>query len=89
MKYYKKDKTVIALSDEEAKPEGYKTITEEEFNRVQEVYKELAQAHFVLKKTDFKALKFAEGWIGAEEYAPVKELRQSLRDRINELKESI
>ena len=38
-----------------------------------------------LAETDYKAIKFAEGWISAEEYAPVKAERQMLRDKINEL----
>jgi hypothetical protein len=35
--------------------------------------------------SDYKALKYAEGWISAEEYAPIKAERQALRDEINEL----
>lgn len=38
-----------------------------------------------LAETDYKAIKFAEGWISAEEYASVKAERQAIRDRINEL----
>ncbi len=35
--------------------------------------------------TDYKALKYMEGWLTEEEYAPVKAQRQALRDQINEL----
>ena len=38
-----------------------------------------------LGATDYKALKYMEGWLTEEEYAPIKSLRQSLRDQINEL----
>lgn len=38
-----------------------------------------------LAKTDYQAIKYAEGWLSEEEYAPIKAHRQSLRDRINEL----
>ena len=38
-----------------------------------------------LALTDYKAIKFAEGWISKEEYAPVKALRQALREEINRL----
>ena len=38
-----------------------------------------------LKETDYKAIKFAEGWISAEEYAPIKEQRNLWRAQINEL----
>jgi len=42
-----------------------------------------------LEDSDYKALKYAEGWITEEEYAPIKAERQTLRDRINELEETI
>ncbi len=39
----------------------------------------------LLSQTDYQAIKFAEGELSEEEYAAVKEKRQSFRDRINEL----
>ena len=39
----------------------------------------------LLVESDYKALKYAEGWLTAEEYAPIKAERQSWRERINEL----
>jgi len=38
-----------------------------------------------LAKTDYKAIKYAEGWISAEDYAPIKAERQAIRDQINDL----
>lgn len=38
-----------------------------------------------LSASDYKAIKYAEGLITAEEYEPIKAERQALRDRINEL----
>lgn len=38
-----------------------------------------------LEATDYQAIKYAEGWLTAEEYAPVKAKRQAWRDEINEL----
>lgn len=38
-----------------------------------------------LAASDYKAIKYAEGLITAEEYEPIKAERQALRDRINEL----
>ena len=38
-----------------------------------------------LQESDYKAIKFAEGWISAEDYAPIKAQRQEWRERINEL----
>ena len=42
-----------------------------------------------LRATDYKALKFAEGWLTIEEYEPIREERWMLRKRINELEEQI
>lgn len=38
-----------------------------------------------LAATDYKAIKYAEGFISEEEYAPIKAERQAMRDKINEL----
>ena len=38
-----------------------------------------------LYKTDYQAIKYAEGLISEEEYAPIKAQRQAWRDKINEL----
>lgn len=38
-----------------------------------------------LKDTDYKAIKYAEGFISDEDYAETKALRQSWRDEINRL----
>lgn len=38
-----------------------------------------------LAETDYKALKFMEGWLTEAEYAPIKARRQQLRDEINGL----
>ncbi len=44
---------------------------------------------YVLKKylqsTDYKAIKYAEGEISEEEYAPIKAERARARERINEM----
>lgn len=46
---------------------------------------EIQQLKKQLSDTDYKAIKYAEGQISEEDYASVRELRQSYRDRINEL----
>lgn len=38
-----------------------------------------------LASTDYKAIKYAEGWLTEEEYAPIKAARQAIRDEINML----
>jgi hypothetical protein len=50
---------------------------------------ELNDLHKKLQSTDYKAIKYAEGLISKEDYAPIKAERQSWRDRINELEEVI
>ena len=42
-----------------------------------------------LQKSDYQAIKYAEGWLSEEEYAPVKAQRQQWRDRINELEQEV
>ena len=38
-----------------------------------------------LEETDYIAIKYAEGWISDEDYAPTKAMRQRWRDEINRL----
>lgn len=42
-----------------------------------------------LAASDYKAIKFAEGLITAEEYEPIKAERQAIRDRINALEKEL
>lgn len=42
-----------------------------------------------LAESDYKAIKFAEGWLSEAEYAPIKAERQELRQRINELESEV
>ena len=42
-----------------------------------------------LSNTDYKAIKYAEGQITEEDYAPIKAQRQSWRDEINRLEGDI
>ena len=46
---------------------------------------EITQLKKALSDTDYKAIKYAEGQISAEEYASVRAERQGYRDRINYL----
>lgn len=54
-----------------------------EYNNQINEYKQL------LNKTDYLAIKYAEGWLTAEEYAPLKAERQGYRDKVNELQDEI
>jgi len=42
-----------------------------------------------LSKTDYKAIKYAEGQISEEDYARTKAQRQAWRDEINELEKEV
>lgn len=57
----------------------------EERARRQAIIDEVNELKKNLADTDYKAIKYAEGWITEEEYAPIKAQRQAWRDRINEL----
>ena len=46
---------------------------------------EISELKHNLFDTDYLAIKFGEGLISAEEYAPIKDQRQQWRGRINEL----
>jgi hypothetical protein len=50
---------------------------------------QIADLKAQLAATDYKAIKYAEGWITKEEYAPIRAERQAIRDKINELEESM
>lgn len=45
----------------------------------------IANLKKLLADTDYKAIKFAEGSISEEEFAPTRTARQGWRDEINEL----
>ena len=53
-------------------PTPYEPTVEDNINALK---KELAS-------TDYKALKYAEGWFTEEEYAPIKAMREELREKI-------
>lgn len=46
---------------------------------------QIAKLKNELADTDYKAIKYSEGWFTEEEYAPIKDMRESLRDKIRKL----
>lgn len=85
MKYWKKDKDIVM---NEEKPEnGFKEITEEEYATFMNILNQITELKWELKKTDYKAVKFAEGWYSEEEYAEIKSAREDIRNQIRELEE--
>lgn len=65
---------VREMTEEEQKNMGTKSLIEQ----IEDLKKQLA-------KTDYKAIKYAEGWLTDEEYEPIKSYRQELRNEINRL----
>ena len=64
-----------------------RTPTDEEVNRdkAQAINKEISELKKKLSDTDYKAIKYSEGWLTDEEYAEAKAQREQWRKRINEL----
>ena len=58
----------------------YVKYTQQELNKIR-----ITELKRKLIETDYKAIKYAEGQISEEDYAPIKAERQSWRDEINEL----
>lgn len=90
------------LSEEEAK--NYVLITKEEWDELtyvppyvptaeelarQEKLNRISFLKSELARTDYQAIKYAEGWIEEEDYAEMKAQRQTWRDEINELEAEI
>ena len=50
-----------------------------------EIYAKISYYKTKLIESDFKAIKYAEGYYTEEEYQEIKALRKSYRDKINEL----
>lgn len=59
-------------------PTEEEVAEQERLNRITELKQLLAES-------DYKAIKYAEGWLSAEEYADTKAQRQAWRNEINEL----
>ena len=59
----------------EPTPQPYEPTVEDKINALKQ---ELAS-------TDYQAIKYAEGWFTDEEYAPIKAMREKLREQIRKL----
>lgn len=49
----------------------------------------IAELKSMLEKTDYMAIKYAEGFLSESEYLSTKQIRQSYRNQINTLEEEI
>ena len=83
-----------AVYNNKTKKLEYVEMTKEEIRQMEEINtkeqaeREIKELKQKLLDTDYKAIKYAEGHISEEEYAPIKAERQEWRNRINELEES-
>lgn len=63
-------------------------MTAEEIRNRKALYdnkRKLQALKIKLKSTDYKAIKYAEGWLTEEEYAPIKAEREAIREQIRAL----
>ena len=65
------------------------TIEELHNDDIQDINREINVLKKRLFDTDYKAIKYSEGWLTDEEYAEVKAQREEWRKRINELEASL
>ena len=75
MRVYENGKYRDMTAEEIAEMESHQPTASQ---RIESLKSELAS-------TDYKAIKYAEGWLTDEEYAPIKAERQAIRDEINRL----
>lgn len=70
----------------------YRDMTDEEIKEMSLTISpelEIESLKQQLADTDYIAIKYAEGWISEADYAPTKALRQSCRDEINRLENTL
>lgn len=76
----------LLVKDESLIVENLNLTPEQEKQIIKiETLSEIEKLKEFLNNTDYKALKFIDGALSEEEYAPIREERQKARDKINEL----
>ena len=64
----------------------YRDMTEVEISQIRNTNTaemQIEELKHKLSETDYKAIKYAEGLISEEDYAPIKKQRQQWRNEIN------
>lgn len=74
----------VVEHDETEEIKVYIPYTDEELRKIAAEAR-IGELKRLLRESDYKAIKYAEGVLTAEEYAPVKAERQVYRKEINEL----
>lgn len=88
--YYYKDiinNCYIALENKTER-EDFVQVTKEEYDsymNVRNIRRRVIELKRNLTNTDYQAIKYAEGLLTEEQYAPIKAQRQAWRDEINQL----
>ena len=59
------------------------------FTKEMEIQSKIDELKYKLLKTDYKAIKFAEGELSAYEYEPIKQNRKQWRAEINALEQQL
>lgn len=80
-----KDGYCVGMSVNQAALDTYLAEHSDPDPKIVEYEAEIAALKQNLADTDYKAIKYAEGEISEEDYAPIKAQRQEWRVRINEL----
>lgn len=83
------DESLIEITEQEFNEHSLpKELTESEIQQAlanESKNQKIAEYKQKLQETDYLALKFFEGWLTEEEYAPIKAQRQAWRDEIGKL----
>lgn len=65
------------------------TSQEAKADEIVSVNKQIQELKQKLSDTDYKAIKYSEGWITEKDYAEVKQQRENWRSAINKLEEEL
>ena len=65
------------------------TVEEVKADETTEINRQIRELKKKLFDTDYKAIKYSEGWLTDKEYAEVKAQREEWRKRINKLEASL
>ena len=65
------------------------TVEEVKADEATEINRQIRELKQKLSDTDYKAIKYSEGWLTDEEYAEVKAQREEWRAEINKLEERL
>ena len=61
----------------------------EKNKKIEKKVSEMNEYKKLLSMSDYEAIKYAEGWFTKEEYQPIKEKRESFREKIRKIEEEI